>query len=147
MIYRTKSMEISSFKGIGKKMPFASLAFLIGSFSLVGLPLFMGFSSKFIIVKSAILKNSTLFNILIMVVLLCTIIEGAYFFKVIQTIYFKKSNNIEIKKAPATAVIAFFILIIIIIGLGIYPNEVFKILQCGATELLDKSQYIRSVLG
>ena len=147
MIYKTKSMEISSFKGIAKNMPIASFAFLIGAFSLVGLPPFMGFPSKFLIVKAAILKNSTLFTIFIVLVLLCTIIEGAYFFKVIQTIYFKKSSDKEIKKIPATAVIAFSILIIIIIGLGIFPNKVYELLKYAATELLYKYQYIRSVLG
>jgi len=98
MIYKTGSMEISSFEGIGKKMPLTSLLFTIGVFSIVGLPPFIGFASKFMIIRAALVTGELLFTILIGLILLGTVIEGAYFFNVIQSIYFKGDNEIGNKK-------------------------------------------------
>ncbi|MFW5901116.1 MAG: complex I subunit 5 family protein, partial [bacterium] len=64
MIYRTGSMSIASFEGMGKKMPYTSLAFTIGAFSMVGLPPFVGFPSKFMIVRAALSEQELLFTIL-----------------------------------------------------------------------------------
>lgn len=148
MIYRTGSMEISSFEGIGKKMPLTALLFTIGTLSIIGLPPFIGFSSKFLIIKAALAKGELLFTILVAIVLLGTVIEGTYFFKVIQTMYFKDENKEIVKKeSPVTGLIPMFIFAGLIIFIGIFPNFVMKILNPAASELLDKVEYIRSVLG
>ena len=113
MIYRSGSMEISSLNGMGKRMPLTSLAFTVGAFSLVGLPPFAGFPGKFLIVSGALLKGEMVINILVGLVLLSTVIEGTYFFRVIQALYFKDGNG-ERKRAPAAAVTAMITLMILI---------------------------------
>jgi len=148
MIYKTGSMEISSFEGIGKKMPLTSLLFTIGVFSIVGLPPFIGFASKFTIIRAALVTGELLFTILIGFILLGTVIEGAYFFNVIQSIYFKGDSEIGNKKeAPISALIPMLIFVILIIFLGIYPNVISKILNSAASEFINRIGYIRSVLG
>ena len=74
---------------MGKRMPLTSFAFTIGALSLVGMPPFVGFPSKFLIVRSALAEQGVLLQVLVGLVLLATVIEGAYFFRVIQTVYFK----------------------------------------------------------
>jgi len=148
MIFRTGSMEISSLEGIGKKMPITALCFTIGTFSIVGLPPFTGFASKFMIIRAALANGELLLQILIGLVLVGTIIEGAYFFKIIQTIYFKgaqKTDNRE--EAPVTALIPMLILVSFIIVIGMFPNIIDKVLQPAASELLDQVKYIGGVLG
>ena len=150
MIVRSGSMEISSFEGMGKRMPLTSLGFTIGAFSLVGLPPFIGFPGKFLIVRAAIAKETILFTILIGLVLLATIIEGAYFFRVVQVIYFKNGTETEkpIKKeAPVTALVPMFVFVTLIVVLGVYPELVTDILNAAASELLNRMEYIRSILG
>jgi proton-translocating NADH-quinone oxidoreductase chain N len=148
IIYRTASMDISSFEGIGKKMPVTSLAFTIGAFSLVGLPPFVGFPSKFLIVQAALTKGEILYFVFIALVLIGTVIEGVYFFRVVQVIYFKKDKNIaEIKEAPIAALIPMFILSIFIIAIGIYPKLVTDILDSAVSEFLNRIDYIKGVLG
>jgi len=147
MIIRSGSMEISSFEGMGKRMPLTSLAFTIGAFSLVGLPPFVGFPSKLLIIQSALAKEEILFTLLIGLALLATVIEGTYFFRVIQVIYFKggkEGNNRQ--DAPAAALIPMFLFMILIIVIGIYPQIVTGILNSAASEFLNKMDYIRSVL-
>jgi len=148
MIYKTGSMEISSFEGIGKKMPLTSLLFTIGVLSIVGLPPFIGFASKFMIIRAALVTGELLFTILIGLILLGTVIEGAYFFNVIQSIYFKGDNEIgNNKEAPISALIPMLIFVILILFIGIYPNVITKILNSAASEFINRVGYIRSVLG
>ena len=148
LIYKTGSMKISSFEGIGKKMPFTSLLFVIGAFSIVGLPPFAGFASKFMIIKAALSTGQLLFTILIGVILLGTVIEGAYFFKVIQSIYFKGTTDIiKRDEAPLIALISMSIFALLIIFIGVYPDFIAKILNSAASEFINRIDYIRSVLG
>ncbi|MBA7666723.1 Na(+)/H(+) antiporter subunit D [subsurface metagenome] len=148
MIYRSGSMDISTLEGMGKRMPLTSLAFTIGAFSLVGLPPFMGFPSKFLIIRAALSKEEVLFTVLIAFVLLGTVIEGAYFFRVIQVLYFRGGQtDIKREEAPVPALIPIFILMILIVVIGVYPKPVTNILNSASSELLNRIEYIRSVLG
>jgi len=148
MIYRVGSMEISALEGMGKKMPLTCLAFTIGAFSLVGLPPFIGFPSKFLVVRAALATKETIFIVLIGLALLGTVIEGAYFFRVVQVLYFKgEKPNPGRKEAPIAALIPMFIFVVLIVIVGIYPNLVIDILSSAASELLNRVDYIRSVLG
>ncbi len=148
IIYNTGSMEISSFGGIGRKMPLTSLLFTIGTFSLVGLPPFMGFASKFMIIRAALTTGELLHTLLIGIVLLGTVIEGAYFFRIVQTIYFKDSNqNDQKEESPVAGLIPMLIFASLILFIGLYPSIVSKILNPAVSELINKIDYIRSVLG
>jgi proton-translocating NADH-quinone oxidoreductase chain N len=148
MIYRTGSMEIASFGGIGKKMPLTALLFTIGALSIIGLPPFVGFSSKFLIIKAALTEGELLYAILAGIVLLGTVIEGTYFFRVIQTLYFKEENMaIAKKESPVFGLIPMFIFAVLIIVIGVYPDFITKVLNPAASELLNSIEYIRSVLG
>jgi formate hydrogenlyase subunit 3/multisubunit Na+/H+ antiporter MnhD subunit len=147
MIYRSGSMNISSIEGMGKKMPYTSLAFTIGAFSLVGMPPFIGFPSKFMIVRAALLKQEVLFTILIVLVLLATIIEGAYFFRVVQAIYFKGEKfNQNKERTPVIALIPLFVFAGLIVVIGIYPKLVTNVLDPIASELLNRLDYINGVI-
>jgi len=148
MIYRAGSMEISALEGMGKKMPLTCLAFTIGAFSLVGLPPFIGFPSKFLVVRAALATKETFFIIFIGLALLGTVIEAAYFFRVVQVLYFKADiTNPPSKDAPVTALITMFIFVVLIVIVGIYPKLVTDVLNSAASELLNRFDYIRSVLG
>jgi len=124
------------------------LAFTIGTFSIIGLPPFIGFASKFMVIKAALAKEGIIFTVLIGLALIGTIIESAYFFRVVQVIYFKKGNGNQVRKeAPITGLIPMFIFALLIIFIGVYPNFIIKILNSAASELLNRIDYIRSVLG
>jgi len=148
MIVRSGSMEIASFKGMGRRMPLTSVAFTIGALSLVGLPPFAGFPGKFLIIRAALARETILFTVLIGLVLLTTVIEGTYFLRVIQVIYFKKGDKGKGgAEAPAAALAPMFVLMILIIVIGIYPQAVSGILDSASSELMDRINYIRSIMG
>ncbi len=148
MIYRSGSMEISSFEGLGKRMPITSLVFTLGALSLVGMPPLVGFPSKFLIIRAAMAQEEVLYTVLIGLVLLCSVIEGAYFFRVVQVIYFKSGEEkAGIEETPLGGLVPMLVFAGLIIGIGIYPNLLSGVLDSAATDLLDRVEYIRSVLG
>ena len=154
MIYRTGSMEVASLNGMGRRMPFTSLCFAVGAFSLVGLPPFVGFPSKFMIVQAALQKADTLFIVLIAIALVGTLIEGAYFFRIVQGLYFKPvwqdadhNTGTEKGEAPWSALIPIGILAVLILAVGVYPQLVGDALEPAAADLLDRISYIRLVMG
>ncbi len=151
MVYRTGSMEISALEGMGRRMPLTSFAFTVGAFSLIGLPPFIGFPSKFLIVRAALAKTEVLFTVLVALVLFGTVIEGAYFFRVVQVLYFKgkKATGIPDKteEASVAALIPIFILMLLIIVIGIYPRLITGVLTSAAWEFLNRTAYIQGVLG
>jgi len=148
MVYGAGSMEISALEGMGKKMPLTCLAFTIGAFSLVGLPPFIGFPCKFLIVRAALATQQIGFFVLIGLALLGTVIEGAYFFRIVQVLYFKgEKSNQPRAEAPVAALIPMFIFVALIVIVGVYPKPVTDVLSSAASELLSRTEYIKTVLG
>ncbi|MFO7740605.1 MAG: proton-conducting transporter membrane subunit [Desulfatiglandaceae bacterium] len=142
------SMSLSSLNGIGKRMPVVCFACVVAAFSLVGLPPFAGFAGKFLIVRAALAGEGIFFTVLIGIVLLATVVEGAYFFRMVQTLYFKDAKKqIEFKKTPASASIPILALVVLIVALGVYPDVLLPYLESAAADLLNKAGYIKEVLG
>jgi proton-translocating NADH-quinone oxidoreductase chain N len=149
MIYYSGSMEIATLAGMGKKMPLISIAFTIGVFSLIGFPPFVGFASKFLIVKATLAQHDLMLTILLGFVLLATVIECAYFLKVIQTLYFANNSQQPAHSRNNTslsALIPIFVLMILIIGIGIFPEMLDRIFDSAAGMLLNRGEYIQHVL-
>lgn len=153
MIYRTGSMEISSLHGMATRMPVSSLCFTIGAFSLVGLPPFVGFPSKFMVITAALERADPLFTALVAIVLLGTVVEGAYFFRVVQGLHFRPApegaapEGGDRNEAPASALVPVCLLAALIVAVGVYPSLLTTYLEPAAIDLLDKAAYIHHVLG
>ncbi len=148
LVARSGSMSLSSLNGIGKRMPVVCFACVVAAFSLVGLPPFVGFAGKFLIVRAALAGKSIFFTVLIGIVFLATVVEGAYFFRMVQTLYFKDAKRqIEYKKVPASASIPIMALVVFIVALGVYPDVLLPYLKSAAADLLNKAGYIKEVLG
>lgn len=136
---------ISHLNGIGRKMPITSLGFTLAAFSLVGFPPFIGFSSKFLIIKAA-LSRGGIYAVLMGIALIATVIEGAYFLRVVQGIYFKEGDIEGIKENLVLILIPIFILAALIVFVGLFPGFLVGILKPAAAELLNRAGYIGSVL-
>jgi len=148
MIYKVGSKSITSLNGLGKKMPLTSFAFVIGTFSLIGLPPFAGFMSKLLIVYAAIQIKKPIFLVFVAIALIATVIEASYFFKIVQNLYFKESKNAEkVTETSGYIAIPIIILTISIIVIGIHPQFITGLLKGAANELLGRSGYIAWVLG
>jgi multicomponent Na+:H+ antiporter subunit D len=90
IVYNIGSERISDFAGIGRRMPFTAAAFTIFSLSIIGIPLTVGFVSKWYLVLGAISSGHWY---AIGVILLSSLLTAIYFGKVIFVMYFKGGHD------------------------------------------------------
>ncbi len=144
LVFNSKKKKISEVNGLGKHLPLTSLLFTLGSFAIVGLPPFSGFWSKLSILTAAADEGMIL---IIALVLIVSIVEIVYYFRVINRIYFyKKSDDIIVQKPRINAVIAMVILGSIILIIGFDPDIVSTYLHNASHDLLNTREYINNVL-
>ena len=79
--------EVSQLDGIGRRMPWTMGAFAIGALSMIGVPPTAGFISKWYILQGALDAKSTA---AIVVIVLSTILNAAYFLPVVYAAFFRK---------------------------------------------------------
>lgn len=106
---RTHKKNVSELNGIGRQMPFTMAAFTVGSFSMIAVPPFGGFISKWYLLMGTF--EAHLLPILVVIVA-STLLNAAYFLPIVYAAFFKKPDSGEvhgIKEAPALMVVPILI--------------------------------------
>lgn len=85
--YRFGPVPIPSFAGLGRKMPLTMAAFAVAAVSMVGLPPTAGFFSKWYLVLAGAEQKQWIF---VAVILLSSLLNAVYFFRVLETSYLAK---------------------------------------------------------
>jgi multicomponent Na+:H+ antiporter subunit D len=99
VVFRLGEANLSEMHGLASRMPWTMAAFLIGGLSLIGVPLTVGFISKWYLVTAAIEHNWWPVAGLI---LLGSLLSVIYIWKIIEVVYFKAANEktAHVKEAP-----------------------------------------------
>ncbi|NOX46756.1 MAG: proton-conducting membrane transporter [Chlorobi bacterium] len=144
LVFNSKDKYIKEVNGLGKFMPITSFLFALGAFAIVGLPPFAGFWSKLSVLTAAADSNLILIIALILIV---SVIEIVYYFRVVNRIYFfKKGESVIPQRPTAHALLAMITLGAIILIIGFYPDSITGILHKASADLMDKTKYINDVL-
>ncbi len=142
MTYAVGSNKIKDLAGLGKETPIAGFGFTLGALGIMGVPFLNGFVSKMLIVQTSLGLGRYIFTGLI---LLATLIEIAYYLKVIQNLYFNE-NTLKVKKLMP-CVLPIGVLSAAILYLGIRPQIIINLLNQVGSQVIDNSNYIISILG
>lgn len=123
--------KIDQLDGIATKMPFTMAAFTIGSLSMIGVPVFAGFTSKWFLTMGTMEVESAW---LLGVLLLSTVLNAAYFLPIVFRAYFKPApigdpHFDQIKEAPYFVVIPLSITALLTVFFGIYPHFFISIIE------------------
>ncbi len=145
-ILQTNSREIESLKGMGYKMKIFSALFVVGSLSLVGLPPFFGFESKLNILLSIANGIDFIAIFSLVLVVFMSLVEAAYFFRVIKTLYTKSESTENIKENRGLLV-PVVVLALILIVLSIFPGQIIDFAKSVASQLVSRGYYLQAVLG
>ncbi len=132
ILYRMKSDKFEDLKGIVRKMPFTIAAFLIGSFSIIGVPPTCGFFSKWYLIKGGIAGNhwgfvvALLFSSLVNVIIFFRIIEIGYFEPISDSHHSDPHDKAQepIKEAPLDMLIPLAIAAVSLVVLGLYTGDI-----------------------
>jgi multicomponent Na+:H+ antiporter subunit D len=140
IIYRTGTKDLNKMGGLAHRMPLTAIFFLIGAFSIAGLPPFNGFASKILIYESVFLFNPML-SVIAMVVSMLTL---ASFVKVFHASFMGPApKDAKLREVPAAMLISMGILAVLIIIFGLVPDLVLdSIVNPAAAALADNMGYI-----
>ena len=118
VVYRIGSSQLYHFAGLGRKMPLTMAAIVVGGLSLVGVPLTVGFVSKWYLVVALLERGWWPVAILVLISSLLAVI---YVWRIIEWIYFTPARIImdDVEEAPPTQLIPIWILVLANIYFGI----------------------------
>jgi multicomponent Na+:H+ antiporter subunit D len=92
IIVQTGKKNISEMGGIGFHMPLTMLCFTLASFSMVGIPPFNGFISKWQLSMAALELNRPIFVALL---ILSSLLNAVYYFPIIIAAFFNRRSEAE----------------------------------------------------
>lgn len=126
------SKLFADLKGAGYRNIIAGIGFSVGALSMVGIPLFAGFTSK-VYFALATLESSPFKLWTAMIALaISTILNAVYFLHTIMTIYTPVNTTVKTKSSqnhPFTFAVLIFILLNLFLGVG--SNLVWQAIQRG----------------
>ncbi len=135
VMYRVGSVQLNDMAGLGKYMPLTMAAFFIASLSLIGIPLTVGFVSKWYFIQAAVEKGWWPIAILIVITSLLAVV---YVWRVIEVIYFTPANpeSGEVREAPTSLLLPTWVLLGAVIYFGIDATTALNIAISAADALL-----------
>ncbi len=138
VMYRIGSVQLSQFQGLGRQMPLTLAAIVIGGLSLIGVPLTVGFVSKWYLVLAVIEKGWWPVAVLI---LLASLLAVVYVWRVVEVAYFKPplAGRESIKEAPLSFLIPIWILVVANLYFGIDTRLSIEVAQAAAFSLFEVS--------
>jgi multicomponent Na+:H+ antiporter subunit D len=107
---RIGSVEIADMQGLAKRMPLTMAAFVAGGLSLIGVPLSVGFISKWYLVQGALEKGWWL---AVVVILVSSILAIIYIWRIVEVAYFqpRPKDAPAVREAPASLLVPLWIMI------------------------------------
>ena len=120
-MFRLGSTSIKSLRGIGRHMPWTTAAFVVGGLSLIGVPLTVGFISKWYLIQAALEGGRWPVAFLIVASSLLAVI---YVWRIVETAYLHpapaaQAGAKKIREAPLSMLIPTWFLISASIYFGI----------------------------
>ena len=138
VVYRIGSVQLSQFHGLGRQMPFTMAAIVIGGLSLIGVPLTVGFVSKWYLIMAVIENGWWPVAVLI---LLGSLLAVVYVWRLVEAAYFKPPlpGRDTMKEAPLSLLIPVWILVIANIYFGIDTRLSVQVTQAASMSLFGVS--------
>ena len=138
VVYRLGNIQLSSFNGLGRQMPLTMAAIVVGGLSLIGVPLTVGFISKWYLLTALLEKGWWPVAVL---VLLGSALAVIYVWRIVEAAYFKDqlAGSVPVKEAPLLFLIPIWTLITANIYFGIDSRLSVQVAQSAAQSLFGVS--------
>ncbi len=135
IVYRIGSVRIGDMDGIARDMPWTMAAFVVGGLSLIGVPLTVGFISKWYLIQAALEQGWWGLAVL---VLLASLLAVIYVWRVVEAAYFHPvpAGRGKVSEAPLSMLIPTWVLIGASIYFGIHTELTVGVARRAALSLL-----------
>ena len=152
VLHETGTTDLGKLGGLSKKMPHTTVLFLIGAFSISGIPPFNGFASKWMIYQAtyqkAVESGNIGFLLVTIIALVTSVLTLASFVKVSQSVFFgqlpRELENVKEVSFGMRLAMGIFALLCVLTGL--FPNLVTTyITEPAARAVFSVAQYISAM--
>ena len=134
VMYRVGSVRLERMNGLGRAMPWTMAAFVVGGLSLIGVPLTVGFVSKWYLVQAALEQGMWP---VAGVVLLGSLLALMYVWKVVEVAYFREADpELGISEAPLSLLAPTWVLVLGNLYFGINASDSVGVATRAAEMLL-----------
>ena len=134
VVYRCGSASIDEMRGLGRQMPLTMAAFVIGGLSLIGIPLTVGFISKWYLILGAIEAGWWPVAVLIVATSLLAVL---YIGRVVEVAYLQPApEGRVVTEAPRSMLIPMWVLIVANIYFGIDASLTTSVAGTAARALI-----------
>ena len=116
-------------------MPIPTIAFCIGAFAMMGIPITSGFISKWYLALGALDVGRPFFTA---VILISSLLNGIYYLPIVVNAFFSKTEDVvpEPEKLPKQMLVPLALLSFGVILSGVYPSLILGIVYRAAQLLL-----------
>jgi len=99
---RHASLRLDDIAGCAKRMPWTMAAFVVGAFSLIGIPGTAGFISKWLLI-SAVVDRGLLGVMLVVAIVISSLLAVVYVWRVVEAAWFRSpaATSTAVSEAPA----------------------------------------------
>ena len=144
VIYSTGKRNLNELGGLANTMPLTTICFIIGAFSIIGVPPMNGFASKWIIYES----TAAYFPLIGIFCIIGSILTAIIYVKAGYCIFMGRNKCESRGEAPRAILGPLIVLSIICIFIGLFPDKVLDPIISNMTDaLMNKEVYISAVIG
>ncbi len=135
LVLRLGTTRIDDLRGLGRRMPLTMAAFVVGGLSMVGVPLTVGFVSKWFLVLAAVEGGHWPMAVII---LASSLLALVYVWRVVEVAYFQPApdNAPEVAEAPFGLLGPIWLLCGAVLYFGIFTSQTAGVAARAAAFLL-----------
>ena len=144
-IYKFDLWDIEDFKGLGRKMPYTTIAFILAGLAMIGMPPGVGFVTKLYLAIACFHAGQFIF---VAVIFFSTLLIVFYFWRVIEYMYIRVEEEGETAKEVKVEEIPWSMLIpVLVLGILCFVVGVLWLVNIPAFPLMDIMDAVNSGLG
>ena len=133
VILQLKRADLGAYDGLAKRMPLTAFTLAVALLGLAGVPPLSGFWSKLLLVLSV--ANGP-YGWLALAAILNSAFSLGYYAWIIKRMYMDEGESTEKVKEPFWFVIVFAVMVGLIIGIGLFPQQVISFASSAVANFL-----------
>ncbi|WP_304507281.1 complex I subunit 5 family protein [Anaerotignum sp.] len=142
ILYKTHREYLYEVEGFGRLMPITFLSMALTGVSLVGVPPFAGFHSKWALATAAVQSGNPVAYIGIFALIISAVLTALYIFYIIVRAYFPRKKEYpkgyyeHVSDPNYYMTVPLVVLTIITVVIGLFPSNLLSILEKVATGII-----------
>ena len=134
-VYRVGVRRLDEIAGIGRRMPFTTIALCVSLFALTGMPPLNGFISELTLFMSSVEAGMTWLGVAIIV---NSLFSSGYVLRVVKALLQRREAECfeNVKEAPLLMLTPILVMVFMIVLFGVWPDPVLEFARKAAYALL-----------